>query len=92
MSQGQIFPISQCGSLKKMGSGCIARKVYTMVGVFGTKITENAPNALKSFESETLALSALQYREVGSNRLVTPSISEIIWVRNVRAIVIVGSS
>ena len=53
-----------------MGSGSIARKVYTMVGVFGTKIVENAPNALKSFESETLALSALQYREVGSNRLV----------------------
>ena len=37
MSQGQIFPISQCGSLKKMGSGCIARKVYTMVGVSGRK-------------------------------------------------------
>ena len=37
MSQGQIFPISQCGLLKKMGSGCIARKVFTMVGILGRK-------------------------------------------------------
>jgi hypothetical protein len=38
MSQGQIFPISQCGSLKKMGSGCIARKDhYTIVGLWRRK-------------------------------------------------------